>query len=249
MRFNKLIAATALAITAVVAPVMATTAHASVRAQETTIAVEESTPAAEGATTGETATETGKAKVGHDAEECIKVLEEGGAVDECVKAPNPILPATDELIWGTIAFALIFFALWKFLIPAMKKTMAVRSAKIQGDLDAASKTRAEADTIVADYKAKLGDAKAESDRIIDDARQQAETVRKDLIARAEADAASIRAKASEDLNVQADRLKAELQTHVKGLSLELAEKVVGANMNKETNSALVDRYIAELGAK
>ena len=55
--------------------------------------------------------------------------------------------------------------------------------------------------------------------------------------------------ASDDLNAQADRLKAELQSHVKNLSLELAEKVVGANMNRDTNSALVDRYIAELGAK
>jgi F-type H+-transporting ATPase subunit b len=241
MRFNKLIAATALTVASVVAPMATLTAHAAVRAQDDTVAVTETTPV-EAATTGET-------KLSHDAEECVKLLEKGQPVENCVKAPNPILPATDELIWGTVAFALIFFTLWKFLVPALKKTMAARAAKIQGDLDSASKTRAEADTIVADYKAKLADAKAESDRIIDEARQQAETVRKDLITRAEADAAAIRAKSAEDLNAQADRLKAELQTHVKGLSLELAEKVVGANMNKETNSALVDRYIAELGAK
>ena len=245
MRFNKLIAASALAVASVLAPFATMSARAAVRSQEeTTVAAEESVPAAEGevVTTGET-------KISHDAEECIHLLEKGQPVENCVKAPNPILPATDELIWGTISFLIIFLALWKFLIPALKKTMAARAAKIQGDLDSAAKTRGEADSIVADYKAKLADAKAESDRIIDEARQQAETVRKDLIVRAEADAAAIRAKSAEDLNAQADRLKADLQTHVKGLSLELAEKVVGANMNRETNSALVDRYIAELGAK
>lgn len=245
MRFNKLIAAVALTVASVVAPMATMTAHAAVRAQDETVAVDE-TVAAE--PTAE-APAAGEKKIDFKAEECIHVLEKGGSVDECNKAPNPILPATDELIWGTISFLIIFFALWKFLIPALKKTMAARAAKIQGDLDAAAKTRTEADTIVADYKAKLADAKAESDRIIDEARQQAETVRKDLIARAESDAAAIRAKSAEDLNAQADRLKADLQSHVKGLSLELAEKVVGANMNKETNSALVDRYIAELGAK
>ena len=245
MRFNKLIAAGALVVASLVAPMTTLTAHAT---QSTdTVAVEGEAPA-EGEVTSAKETKA-EGKVSYDAEECIHVLEKGGSVEECNKAPNPILPATDELLWGSLAFLVIFLALWKFLIPALKKTMAARSAKIQGDLDAAAKTRSEADTIVADYKAKLADAKAESDRIIDEARQQAETVRKDLIARAEADAAAIRAKSSEDLTAQADRLKADLQAHVKGLSLELAEKVVGANMNKETNSALVDRYIAELGAK
>ena len=168
---------------------------------------------------------------------------------EGIEAPNPILPATDELIWGTVAFAAILLMMWKFAVPAIKKTMAARSARIEGDLASAEKAKGDADTMIAEYKAKLADAQSESNRIIDEARQQAEAVRKDLIGRAEADAAAIRAKASEDLNAQADRLKADLQAHVKGLSLDLAEKVVGANMNKDTNSALVDRYIAELAAK
>ncbi len=177
----------------------------------------------------------------------VRFAEEGGHGG--VEAPNPILPATDELVWGTVAFLVIFVALWKFAIPALKKTMAARTAKIEGDLGAASKAKADADAMLADYNAKLADAKAQSDRIIDEARQQAEAVRKDMIARAEEDARSIKAKATDDLNAQADRIKADLQSHVKSLSLELAEKVVGANMNRDTNSALVDRYIAELGAK
>ena len=56
-------------------------------------------------------------------------------------------------------------------------------------------------------------------------------------------------KAAEDLAAQAERLKADLTMHVKSLSLELAGKVVGANLDTDTNAALVDRYIAELAAK
>ena len=194
-----------------------------------------------------TASEAGG--LSHDAEECIKALEAGEPVENCQKSPNPILPATDELIWGTISFAVLMLIMWKFAVPAIKKTMAARSSRIEGDLASAEAAKGSADTMIAEYKAKLADAQSESNRIIDEARQQAEAVRKDLIGRAEADASAIRAKASEDLNAQADRLKADLQAHVKGLSLDLAEKVVGANMNKDTNSALVDRYIAELAAK
>ena len=33
-------------------------------------------------------------------EECIKLLEEGKKPDDCHKAPSPILPEKNELIWG-----------------------------------------------------------------------------------------------------------------------------------------------------
>lgn len=166
-----------------------------------------------------------------------------------VEAPNPILPATDEIVWGTISFLVIFFLLAKFAMPAIKKSLEARTAKIQGDLDAAEASRTEAQTLLADYQAQLANSRSEANRILDEARQQAEVVRRDVIARAEAEAALVRAKAGDDLTIQAERIKVELEAHVKRLSLELAEKVMGANLNTDANAALIDRYIAELGAK
>jgi len=223
MRFNKLAAIGALTFVSFAAPAITSTASARPVA---------SVQAAE--------------KISHDAEECIKLLESGQAVENCQKAPNPILPASGELLYGSIAFLAIFLMLWKFAIPAMKKTMNARSNKIEGDLKAADSAKSEAEKQLADYKAQLADAKAESNRIIDEARQSAESVRKELIARAESDAAQVRAKATEDLNAQAERIKADLSSHVRNLSIELAEKVVGQNLDRGTNEALVDRYIAEL---
>jgi F-type H+-transporting ATPase subunit b len=226
MRFKKLAAIGALTFLGIAAPAITTAASA------------------RPATAVQTAVQT--AEIGHAEEDCIKALENGEPLENCQKAPNPILPATGELLYGSIAFLCIFLMLWKFAIPAMKKAMDARTNKIEGDLKAAESARAEADKQLADYKAQLADAKAESGRIIDEARQQAEAVRKDLIGRAEADAAQVRAKATEDLNAQAERIKADLSTHVRSLSIELAEKVVGQNLDRGTNEALVDRYIADL---
>lgn len=168
---------------------------------------------------------------------------------EAEEAPNPILPEFKEILWGTIAFFVLLFLLSKFALPAIRKLMEGRTQRIADDLEAAEKSKADAQKVLADYQAQLANAKGEANRIIDEARQQAESVRKELIAKAEADAADVRAKATADLNAQAERIKSDLTAHVKTLSLELAEKVVGANLNNETNAALVDRYIAELGAK
>ena len=44
----------------------------------------------------------------HTTEECAHLLAEGKEIDECQKAPNPLIPATNELLWGFIGFALVF---------------------------------------------------------------------------------------------------------------------------------------------
>ena len=47
-----------------------------------------------------------------------------------------------------------------------------------------------------------------------------------------------------------ERLLSQLQTQVRDLAIDLAEKVVGANLDRQRNLALVDQFIAELsGAK
>ncbi len=161
-------------------------------------------------------------------------------------SPNPLLPATSEIVWGSIAFLVVFAALAKFGLPAARKAIEARTSKIEGDLKAAADAKVAAEKEGATYRAQLGDAKGEASKIVEDARAQAETVRKDVLARAETEAADIRFKAAADADAQGDRVKLELQSHVRGLSIDLAEKVVGKNLDRATNEALVDQYISQL---
>ena len=73
-----------------------------------------------------TSSEAGPA--GEAEEDCIKLLEDGKKIDDCQKAPSPILPATNELIWGTISFVVLLFLLWKFAYSCMfmHKLLALR---------------------------------------------------------------------------------------------------------------------------
>jgi F-type H+-transporting ATPase subunit b len=248
MRFKKLAAVAGLALLAVVGPMHGASA-AKFTVPDTTVVAEGEAPAADAEVTT-SGTETARTeKLSKPSKECIEILEKGEPVENCVKAPNVILPAASELLFGSLAFLILLAGMWKFALPALKKTTAARSAKIAGDLASAEKAKTDSDKMIAEYQAKLSDAKAEGEKIREEARQQAEAIRKDMLTRAEADADAVRAKATDDLNAQATRIKGELESHVKTLSLELAEKVVGANMNRETNAALVDRYIAELGSK
>ena len=192
---------------------------------------------------------TGDVEISHEAEECIHLLEAGQTVDACQEAPNPILPATNELLWGGFAFAVLFglFA-WKG-VPAVKTAMDARADKIRGDLDAAESAKVEAESVLAEYQRQLADAKAESARIVEEARVQADQVGKDIKARAEAEANDLRQRNAEQVGAERDRVLGEMQGQVATLAIELAEKVVESNLDRETNTRLIENYIATVGTK
>lgn len=181
-------------------------------------------------------------------EHCVHLLEEGGTIDDCQKAPSPLLPAKNEVIWGALAFAVLLVAMWKYGVPAVKNMEQAREDRIRNDLEGAEKARAEAEAEKAQYEAQIADARNEAGRIIEEARQSAEQVRRDLIARAEAEAAEIRERAQADIAAQQQRALAELRTDVAQLSIDLAERIVEHNLDRDTQLRLVDSFINQVGS-
>ena len=61
-----------------------------------------------------------------------------------VGAPNPLVPTWTELIIGTIAFLIVFFALWQGADAQDRKTLEERTDAIEGGLKRAEEAQAEA---------------------------------------------------------------------------------------------------------
>jgi F-type H+-transporting ATPase subunit b len=159
-----------------------------------------------------------------------------------------ILPDLAELIWGAVLFALVLLVLNKVAFPAIKKAIAQREEKIQGDLEQAENAKAEANKQLEDYKKQLADARGEANRIIEEARQSAEQVRKDLVAKAEQEAQGIVERAQEQIAAERNRTVQELQSTIADLSIELASKVVGRSLDDKSQREMVDAYISEVAA-
>jgi F-type H+-transporting ATPase subunit b len=188
-------------------------------------------------------------KLSFSSEECIKNVEEKDDPEACNKAPKPILPATNEIVWGAISFVLLFGLLGKFAYPAIKKSMEERTEKIRNSLDDAERAKVDAEGVLAEYNRQLADARAESARIIEEARVQAEQVRRDLIAKAEADATELRQRTAEQATAERERVMGELRSQVSELAIELAEKVVESNLDREANKRLIENYINSVGSR
>jgi F-type H+-transporting ATPase subunit b len=164
------------------------------------------------------------------------------------QSKNPILPSTPEIVWGLVSFAVLFFVMWKFAYPAINKMMQDRTERIRTNIDEAQNVRDEAEQILTDYQRQLADARNESNRIIEEARQAAEQLRHDMVRRADDEVAELRRRNAEDLQIAQERAISQLQSQVRNLAIELAEKVVGQNLDRDRNLQLVDQYIAELNA-
>ncbi len=184
-----------------------------------------------------------------ETEECIEHAEEADDPEACQEAPSPILPATDELLWGSVSFVALFLLLRKFAYPSIKQGMQARTERIRADLQAAEAAKGEAETVLAEYRAQLADARAEAGRIIEEARQAADAIKRDHEARLQSELAEVRARALTDIDAAKAQAMADLREEIAQLAIGAAETVVQRNLDPDTQVQLVEDYINQVAAQ
>jgi F-type H+-transporting ATPase subunit b len=160
-----------------------------------------------------------------------------------------VLPETNELIAGIVSFAIVFFFVWKWALPAINRTLEARQQAISARLAEAEKAKLEAESLRADYERQIAEARTKSTEIIEEARRQADQLKNELIARARAEGDAMLAKAREEAASEVGRALAEARQEVANLSIDLAERVVAKNLDRQAQLGLVEQYIAELEKK
>ena len=175
------------------------------------------------------------------------LFEEAAGAEEEPSGIDLLIPDKNEAIAGVIAFAIVFFFVWKWAVPALNKTLEARQQAIKAELEAVESAKVEAQSLRDDYQEQLAGAKSEAAQIVDEGRTAGEQVKADVVARAEAEADQIKARAESDLVGERDRVAGELRREVADLSIDVAEKVVGSNLDDARQRELVDRYIDDLG--
>ena len=170
--------------------------------------------------------------------------EEGGPP----QTPHSWLPENYEIIFGGFASLLIFWALWKFAIPPLRKSLEARSERIGLQLGSAAAARAEAVSAAAAIRASKGDIGAERARLLAEADDTAARVLAEGRARLTQEVAALEAKADSDISVGQGRVGAEVQAQVSAIAAAATPHVVNASLDEATQHALVEDFIARVGA-
>ena len=160
-----------------------------------------------------------------------------------------ILPHGVEMVFGTIAFLILFGVLIKVAFPSINKALAEREAKIRSGLEASEQAKVEAERLLDQYRRQLDEARGDAQKIIEEAKRTAESLRQDLVAKAEQEAQEIVNRARTDVAGEADRAKQGLRAELANLSLELASRVIERELSQpESARQFVERTIQELAA-
>ncbi|UOQ56120.1 F0F1 ATP synthase subunit B [Leucobacter allii] len=162
---------------------------------------------------------------------------------------NPLLPATYDIVWSLVVFAVILVAFWKVFLPKMQTMLDQRAEAIEGNIAKADEAQAKAEAALQEYTAQLASARQEAGEIRDAARADATKI----VAKAKDDATAEQARIAQaaQAQIEAERQSAvvSLRKDVGSLAIDLASGVVGESLaDDQKASALVDRFLADLEA-
>lgn len=159
-----------------------------------------------------------------------------------------LLPNMAEFVPACIAFIIIFVIMSKFAWPMVLSMMEEREDKIAGDLKAAADAKEKAEEDARAYEQRIHDAEREAADIISAAKREAEEERAEILAEAQKEAAATIAKSRDAVEAERRKAMIELSSSVVDLSVEIASKIIGNDLDASQHRALAEKYLAEVGS-
>ena len=160
---------------------------------------------------------------------------------------SPLIPDLTELIIGFITFGIIFVALWKVLVPRISRTLAERTDAIEGGLQRAEETQAEAKRTLEAYRKQLAEARHEASRLRQEAQQQGAQIIAEMREQASAEARRLTEAARTQIDADRQQALQSLRAEVGALAVDLASRVVGESLTDEARQRrTVERFLTEL---
>src|SRR5882757_973437 len=92
-----------------------------------------------------------------------------------------VTPNVGLMIWTLLAFGITLFILAKLAFPRIGEALDRRQKAIEESIDAADRTRREADELLAEYRERLKEARAQAEEIVIRARKAAEVHERDAV--------------------------------------------------------------------
>jgi F-type H+-transporting ATPase subunit b len=157
-----------------------------------------------------------------------------------------VSPNVGLMVWTLIVFGLTFWLLWKVAFPRITEALDRRQRAIEDSIDAAEKTRREADALLAEYRERLSDARGQADEIVSRARRTAEVSENEILADARTKREEMMAQTRRDIETETRRAIQQIRAEVADLTVLATEKVTRKSLDSDDQKRLVEQALAEL---
>lgn len=153
-----------------------------------------------------------------------------------------------QIIWTFVNILVLFVFFRAFLFKPVTAMMEKRTRAIEDSLKEAEEGKADAMKLKQDYEEELNQANAEAVRIIKEAREKAAAEYNRQIAQAKEESVKIIQDASRAIELERKKTVRNAQGEIAGIALLAASKVIGKNIDDETNKQLLNDFLKEAGA-
>jgi F-type H+-transporting ATPase subunit b len=157
-----------------------------------------------------------------------------------------VTPNVGVMIWTLIAFGLTLVVLWKLAFPRIGEALDRRQRAIEEAIDSSERTKAEADELLADYRERLKEARAQAEEIVARARRAAEAHERQSLEGARKQRDELMEQTRRDIEAETRRAIQEIRSEVADLTVLATEKVTRKALTQEDQRRLVDEALAEL---
>lgn len=158
-----------------------------------------------------------------------------------------VQPGIGLIVWMTVAFLVVWVLLGKFAWKPILKSLKERESSIEDALNSAKKAKEEVASLKADNEKLLQEARNERDAMLKEARETKERIVAEAKTAAAEEGSQIIAKARESIQNEKNAAITELKNHVATLSIEIAEKILKAELdNEEKQKQLVSTLLEDV---
>jgi F-type H+-transporting ATPase subunit b len=169
------------------------------------------------------------------------------AATESEEGLNPLVRVVPGLmIWTLLAFVVAMLILRKYAWPQITRILDQRQRQIEESIDAAERTRKEADALLAEYRQRLAEARAQADEIVAKAERAAEVVEREGLEAAKTKREELLEQTRRDIEAETRRAIQEIRREVADLTVKATEKVTRKALTPEDQKRLVEDALAEL---
>jgi F-type H+-transporting ATPase subunit b len=157
-----------------------------------------------------------------------------------------VSPNVGLMIWTLVVFGLTMLLLWKVAFPRIGEALDKRQRAIEDSIDAAERTRREADQLLAEYRERLAEARGQADEIVSRARRTAENAESDTLAEARQKREEMMEQTRRDIEAETRRAIQQIRAEVADLTILATEKVTRKSLDTDDQKRLVEEALGEL---
>src|SRR5829696_5684070 len=157
-----------------------------------------------------------------------------------------VSPDVGLMVWTLVLFGVSMFILWKVAFPRIGEALDRRQRAIEESIDAAERTRTEADELLAEYRERLTAARQQADDIVARARKAGEQQEADAVNAGKARREELLEQARKDIETETRRAIQQIRAEVADLTIMATEKVTRKTLTSDDQRRLVEEAIAEL---